>query len=94
MKKIILNLIKRHEQKSKLDLIVELLLVENTVEESITMFGKVKEKFLAEMAFKQSQIEKDIRLIRSIAPIKKTYDPIFDEPLSKIEVDFEIVKSN
>ena len=63
MKKIIKNLFKSIEQKSKLDLITELLVVENTTEECMELFNKVKANFIFEMNKREKQAASDCRLI-------------------------------
>jgi len=90
MKKLILSFIRNHEQKSKLDLISELL-VSGSVEENIELFGKVKAVFLYKMDIEKQNKEKEINLITSIKPIRLS-DPNFDKPLKEIETNFEIVK--
>lgn len=89
MKKLILQFIKTHEQKSKLDLISELL-ISGTVEENIELFNKVKSRFYYEMDLERNRKEIEINLINRIRPIKETY-PNFDKPLSEIETNYEIV---
>ena len=91
MKKLLLSFIKSHEQKNKLDLISELL-ISGTVEENIELFNKVKAGFMYNMEKEQKNKEKEIKLINSIKPIKREYDPIFDKKLSELEVEFEIIK--
>lgn len=87
--KIIKTLFKTIEQKNKLDLITELLIVGNSTEEAFKLFEKAKANFVHEMNQRKSQMEKDISLIRSIAPARD-YSHC-DKPLSDIETDFEIV---
>jgi hypothetical protein len=89
MKKLLLNFIKTHEQKSKLDLISELL-ISGTVEENIDLFNKAESRFHYEMDLERNRKEKEIQLINRIRPIKK-YDAAFDKPLSEIETEFEII---
>jgi len=91
--KIIKTLFKTIEQKSKLDLITELLIVGNSTEEAFKLFEKAKANFIHEMNQRKSQMEKDISLIKSIAPARE-YDPNFDKPLSDIETNYEIVNPN
>ena len=76
--------------KSKLDLITELLIVGNSTQESFSLFEKAKANFAFEMDKRKSQMEKDISLIRSIAPARD-YSHC-DKPLSEIETNFEIIK--
>jgi len=90
--KIIKTLFKTIEQKNKLDLITELLIVGNSTEEAFKLFEKAKANFIHEMNQRKSQMEKDISLIRSIAPARD-YSHC-DKPLSDIETDFEIVNPN
>jgi gamma-glutamyl-gamma-aminobutyrate hydrolase PuuD len=90
--KILKNWIKTHEQKSKLDLINELL-ISGSVEENIELFNKVKSKFHYEMDLERNRKEKEINLINRIRPIKEC-DPNFDIPLNKLNVEYEIVKPN
>lgn len=89
MKKLILQFIKTHEQKSKLDLISELL-ISGSVEENIVLFDKVKARFLYEMDKQKEKKEKEIRMINRIKPIL-IKNPNFDKPLSEIETNFEII---
>ena len=91
MKKLILSFIKSHEQKSKLDLISELL-ISGSVQDNIELFNKVKTNFMYNMEVEQKNKENEIKLINSIKPIKREYNPDFDEPLSNINVDYEIIK--
>lgn len=91
MKKLILSFIKSHEQKSKLDLISELL-ISGSVKDNIELFNKVKANFMYNMEVEQKNKENEIKLINSIKPIKKEYNPDFDKPLSEINVDYEIIK--
>ena len=91
MKKLILSFIKSHEQKSKLDLISELL-ISGSVKDNIELFNKVKANFMYNMEVEQKNKENEIKLINSIKSIKREYNPDFDEPLSNINVDYEIVK--
>lgn len=91
MKKLILSFIKSHEQKNKLDLISELL-ISGTVEENIELFNKAKAIFMYNMDKEEMNKQKEIKLINSIKEKKREYNPIFDRPLSELEVEFEIVK--
>lgn len=65
MKKLILSFIKSHEQKSKLDLISELL-ISGTVEENIELFNKTKAIFMYNMDKEEKNKQKEIKLINSI----------------------------
>lgn len=89
MKKLILNLIKNHEQKSKLDLISELL-VSGTVEENIELFKKSEARFYYEMDRYKETEEKRINLINKIRPIK-TYNTDFDKAYETVVNNFEII---
>jgi len=90
MKNLIKNFVKTHEQKSKLDLISELL-VSGSVQENIDLFNKVKANFHLAMDVERQRKEKEINLINRIRPVFES-DPNFDKPLSSINVEFEIVK--
>ena len=90
MKKLLLSFIKRHEQKNKLDLISELL-ISGTVEENIELFNKTKAIFMYNMRKEEMNKQKEIKLINSIKENKREYDPVFDKPLSDLNVDFELV---
>lgn len=91
--KIIKTLFKTIEQKSKLDLITELLIVGNSTEDAFKLFEKAKANFIFEMDKRKMQMEKDMLLIRGISK-ERVYDVNFDKPLSEIETIYEIVKSN
>ena len=91
MKKLILSFIKSHEQKSKLDLISELL-VSGSVKENIELFNKVKANFMYNMEVEQKNKENEIKLINSIKEKRKEYNSDFDKPLSEINVEYEIIK--
>jgi hypothetical protein len=92
MKKIIKNLFRNIEQKSKLDLITELLIHENSTIEALLLFEKVKANFIFEMKRRERQASYECSLINGleIKP-KKVYDPNFDKKLADIEVNYEIV---
>ena len=90
--KIIKTLFKTIEQKSKLDLITELLIVGNSTEDAFKLFEKAKANFIFEMNQRKTQMEKDMTLIRSIST-ERDYSHC-DKPLSEIEVDYSIVKVN
>ena len=74
-------------------MINELLTVELSITDSIELFSIVKANFLYDMEQKQITIKKESQLIDSIK-VKKEHNPDFDKPLSEIETNFEIVKSN
>ena len=88
--KIIKTLFKTIEQKSKLDLITELLIVGNSTEDAFKLFEKAKANFIFEMNQRKMQMEKDMTLIRSIAT-ERDYS-YCDKPLTEIEVDYSTVK--
>lgn len=90
--KIIKTLFKTIEQKSKLDLITELLIVGNSTEDAFKLFEKAKANFIFEMNQRKMQMEKDMALIRGISQ-QRDYSHC-DKPLSEIEVDYSIVKVN
>lgn len=89
MKNLLKQFIKTHEQKSKLDLISELL-ISGSVEDNIDLYNKVKSRFHYEMDLERNRKEVEINLINRIRPIFES-DPNFDKPLSEIETNFEIV---
>lgn len=89
MKNLIKQFIKTHEQKSKLDLISELL-VSGSVEENIELFNKVKANFFHAMEREKDRKEAEINLINRIRPVREV-DPLFGKPLSEIETNFEII---
>jgi len=91
MKNIIKNFVKTQEQKSKLDLISELL-VSGSVQENIDLFNKVKANFHLAMDLERQRKEKEINLINRIRPIKQ-YNTDFDKPAPKdCDVIFELVE--
>lgn len=92
MKKIIFNLFRNIEQKNKAQLILELLTVESTIEESITLYNKVNADFMHKMAQEKQRLKKEENLINSIEK-RKSYDPNFDKPISELDINYEIVKS-
>jgi hypothetical protein len=96
MKKLILTLanlilssMARHEQKSRLDMINDLLSI-GTIEERVDLYLKVKANMNREMDLYKNQKENEINLINRIRPIKE-YDQNYDKSLSELEVNFEIV---
>lgn len=91
MKNLIKQFIKTHEQKSKLDLISELL-ISGTVEENIQLFNLVKARFHYEMDLERNRKEAEINLINRIRPVREV-DPNFNKPLSEIETDYSIIKN-
>jgi hypothetical protein len=66
IKNIISNSLNRIEQKNKLDLINELLLLNNSTEKSIELFEKVKANFAYEMDKRKKENENEILLINKI----------------------------
>lgn len=93
--KILKNLFRTIEQKSKLDLITELLVIENSTVEALQLFEKVKATFLFEMTKREKQNAYECRLINDLERKEtKVYNSDFDKKLSEINVDYEIVKSN
>jgi len=101
MKKILLNIFRNIEQKNKAQLILELLTVESTIEESVTLYNKVKADFMYKMAQEKERLRKETILIDGIKDIKP-YNSDFDKPLSQVERDFantvetnyELIKPN
>ena len=90
MKNLIKNFVKTHEQKSKLDLISELL-VSGSVQDNIDLFNKVKANFHLAMDLERQRKENEISLINRIRPVFES-DPNFDKPLSEIETNYSIVE--
>lgn len=88
MKKILLSLFRNIEQKNKQQLINELLTMDSTIEESISLFEKVKADFLYKISLKQEQILKEAALIERIKPALNDYE----KPLSEIEITYTHVK--
>ncbi len=86
-----MQFVKTQEQKSKLDLISELL-VSGSVEDNIELFYKVKSNFHHAMDLERNKKENEINLINRIRPVLLP-DPNFDRPLSEIETIYEIVKN-
>lgn len=84
MSKIIRRLFRSIEQKSKLDLITELLVIENSTTESIILFEKVKANFVLEMKKREREKKYECRLIREL--VEKEKDPNFDKPINEISV--------
>jgi len=89
--KFLLKFIKNQELKSKLDLITELLTSES-VAENIQLFKKVEANFKHRLSLENSKLKSDVASIEKFIFNKKTIDPNFDKPLSKIEINYEIVK--
>jgi len=89
MKKLLLNFIKTHEQKSKLDLISELL-VSGTVEENIELFNKAWARFHYTMDLEKNKKQVEINLINRIKPVKE-YNTDFDKAYETVVNNFQIV---
>lgn len=90
--KIIKNLFKTIEQRNKLDLITELLIVGNSTEDVLSLFNKVKANLLLEMKKRERQNSFECRLINEFDRKEtKVYDQNFNKKLSEIETDFEII---
>lgn len=89
--KLIKSWLKTQEQKSRIDLISELL-VSGSVEENIDLFNKVKSRFHYEMDLERNRKEVEINLINRIRPITEK-DPNYDKPFNEIETNFEIITS-
>lgn len=90
MKKIILNLVKKVEQKNKRQFINDLLTVEMTIPESIELFEKIKADFLFNMNKEEQRLNIEKSMIQRLKPANE-YDPNFDKPLSEIETNYQIV---
>ena len=91
--KLIKTLFKTIEQKSKLDLITELLIVGNSTEDALILFNKVKSNLLYEMKQREKQNALECRLINEFDRKEaKHYNPDFDKPLKDIEVNYELLK--
>lgn len=89
MKNLLKQFIKTHEQKSKLDLISELL-ISGTVEDNIDLYNKVKSRFHYEMDLERNRKEVEINLINRIRPVKG-YNADFDKAYDTVVKNFEIV---
>ena len=86
--KILKKIFRTIEQKSKLDLITELLTVQTSTIEALDLFEKVKANFLFEMAKREKQAAYECRLINSFEKKSvKEYDPNFDKPINEINVN-------
>lgn len=83
--KIIKKLFRTIEQKSKLDLINELLIIQNSTPEALELFEKVKSNFIYEMKKREKQSAYECRLVNSF--VKKESDQNFDKPISEIFVN-------
>ena len=91
--KLIKTLFKTIEQKSKLDLITELLIVGNSTEDALILFNKVKANMLYEMKQREKHNALECRLINEFdRKESKPYDHNFDKSLKDIEVNYEIIK--
>lgn len=89
MKRILKNLFKTIEQKNKQQLIVELLTVDSTIEESVTLFEKVKSDFLFKLSQKQDQIKNDLALIEELKSKHKIVVDLYDINVT----DFKLVST-
>lgn len=84
--KIIKNLFRTIEQKSKLDLISELLVHGNSTIEALQLFDKVKANFNFEMKQREKQAAYECRMInRANLNPEKVYNPDFDKLISEME---------
>jgi hypothetical protein len=93
--KLLKQLFKSIEQKSKLDLITELLIVGNSTEEALQLFEKAKANFLHEMKKREEQNNYECRLINQFSSKeRKPYDANFDKPLAEIETTYTIENGN
>ena len=90
VKKIIVSLFKTIEQKSKLDLITELLTVGNSTEQALELYKKVNANFVYEMELRRKQNEKENNLIFRLNKIKAHYDDNFDKKLAELEINYEL----
>jgi hypothetical protein len=88
IKKIVGSLFRSIEQKSKLDLITELLTSENTTEEALSLFHKTTANFKHEMQLRKEQNEKENRMINGMNIQRKEYNPDYDKKLIDLETDF------
>lgn len=73
--KILQKIFKKIEQKSKLDLITELLTVQTSTPDAMELFEKVKINFYNEMRTRQKRAAYDCRLIAQI-----------EKPINQIKV--------
>lgn len=82
--KIIRNIFKTIEQKRKIDLITELLIVGNSTEDALILFNKIKANLLFEMKKREKQNAFECRLVNEFdRKESKAYDTNFDKPLSE-----------
>lgn len=88
--KLLFKIFRNIEQKNKAQLILELLTVESSIEESVTLYKKVKADFMYRMSLEKERLKKESILIDGINKTKN-YDPNFDKKLSEIETEFEII---
>lgn len=84
MKRILRNLFRSVEQKNKQQLINELLTLDNTIEESVLLFEKVKADFLFRLSQKQEQLKKETELIEQLKSDTKERRVVFN--LEDVEV--------
>ena len=90
VKKIIKGIFNTIEQKSKLDLITELLTVNNSTEQALELFKKVNANFVYEMELRRKQNEKENNLRFRLNRIKPSYDDSFDKKLEDLEINYEL----
>jgi hypothetical protein len=65
MKKLFLRFFKQVELKNQTQLIIELLTIDKTPEESLKLFETVKQRFDAEMIFKREKLRETVKLLDS-----------------------------
>lgn len=63
MRKILLRFFKQVELKNQTQLIIELLTIDKTPEESLALFENISTKFQAEMILKREQLRKTVKLL-------------------------------
>ena len=63
--KLLQKIFKRIEQKSKIDLITELLTIETSTPDAMELFENVKTNFAFEMKKREKQALYDLRLIQN-----------------------------
>lgn len=85
IKKIMFDTINKIEQKNKLELITELLIIGNTTEECLSLFSKIESNLLFEMNKRKIDNESENKIILDLLN-KKNY-------LLGIEVDYQQIKS-
>jgi len=90
VKKIISAIFNSIEQKSKLDLITELLTVGNSTEQALGLYKKVNANFIYEMELRRKQNEKENSLIFTLNKNRPIYDENFDKKLAELEINYEL----